>query len=78
MEKEGDLHDFDLSISETTHLLGFSCTPISRVHREFSGKRKYPVSGGSLEENALFGVRGEWPDCRGGGKNNSSTFYHHS
>uniref|UniRef100_A0AAR2LSB3 Tc1-like transposase DDE domain-containing protein n=1 Tax=Pygocentrus nattereri TaxID=42514 RepID=A0AAR2LSB3_PYGNA len=34
-----------LSISETADLLGFSHTTISRVYRERSEKRKYPVSG---------------------------------
>lgn len=56
----GDLIDFEcglvvgLSISEIINLLGFS---ISRIWR----KRKCPVSGGSLGENALLmsEVRGD-------------------
>ncbi len=51
MGKKGDLSDFErgmvvgagwdaLSISETADLLGLSCAPISRVHREWSKKRE--------------------------------------
>ena len=53
-----------LSISETADLLGFSRTTISRVTENGPKKRKFPVSGTSLGENALLKpeVRGEWPD----------------
>ncbi len=60
-----DLSDFErdmvvggLSISKTADLLGFSRTTISKE------KRKYPVSGSCVDENALLmsEVRGEWTD----------------
>ncbi len=56
-----------LSISKTADLLGFSRTTIS-MFTEFTEKgqkkRKYPVSGNCLDENALLmsEVRGEWAD----------------
>ena len=74
MWKKGDLSDFErglvvsarragLSISETADLLGFSRTTISRVTENGPKKRKYPVSGTLLGENALCPeVKGEWPD----------------
>ncbi len=75
MGKKGDLSDFErgmvvgvrrvgLSISKTADLLGFSCTTISRVYRECLKKRKYPVTGRCVNENALLmsEVRGEWAD----------------
>ncbi len=73
--KKGDLSDSErgmvvgarrtgLSISQTADLLGFSHTTISRVYRERSEKRKYPVSSSCVDENALLmsEVRGEWTD----------------
>ncbi len=54
----------DLNIKKTAALLGFSRTTISRVYRERSEKRKYPVSGSFVDENALLisEVRGEWAE----------------
>ncbi len=43
-----------LSISKTADLLRFSHTTISSVYRECSKKRKYPVSGSCVDENALL------------------------
>ncbi len=75
MGKKGDLSDFECgmvvgarragpSISKTADPLEFSRTTISRVYREWSKKRKYPVSGSCVDENALLmsEVRGEWLD----------------
>ncbi len=65
MGKKVDLSDFErgmvvgarrsgLSISKTADLLGFSRTTISRVYRHGPKKRKYPVSGSCVDENALL------------------------
>ncbi len=43
-----------LSFSKTADLLGFLHTTIYRVYGEWSEKRKYPVSGSCVEENALL------------------------
>ncbi len=50
-----------LSISETADLLGFSHTTISRFTENGLKKRKYPVSGSCVDEDALLmsEVRGE-------------------
>ncbi len=73
MRKKGDLSNFEpgvvvgarragLSISETADLLGFPCTPISRVYREWSEKEKMCSS--CVDENALLmsEVGGEYAD----------------
>ncbi len=65
MGKKGDLSDFErgmvvgarragLSISKTADLLESSHTTISKVYREWSEKRKDPVSGSCEDENALL------------------------
>ncbi len=73
MGKKMDLNDFEggmvvgarwagLSISKPDDLLGFSHTTISMDYGP--KKRKYPVSGSCVDENALLmsEVRGEWAD----------------
>ncbi len=70
MEKKEDLSDFErgmvvgarragLSISETTDLLGFSHTTISRVYRE---KEKISSERQLCGRKCLVDVRGEWVD----------------
>ncbi len=53
-----------LSISKTADLRGFSQTTISRVYSNGLKKRKYPVSGSCVDENALLmsEVRGQWAE----------------
>ncbi len=73
--KKGDLRDFEcgmvvgarwagLSISKTADLLAFSRQPSLEFTENGLKKRKYPVSGSCVDENALLmsEVRGEWPD----------------
>ena len=74
MGKKEDLSDFErgmvvgarragLSISKTADLLGFS-QPSLGFTENGPKKRKYPVSGSCVDENALLmsEVRGEWAD----------------
>jgi len=52
------------SISQSQSL-GFSCTTICRVHKEWCEKgKKHPVFGSHMGENALLilEIRGEWAD----------------
>ncbi len=75
MGKKGDLSDFErgmvvgairagLSISKTADLLGFPCTTILGFTENGPKKKKYPVSGSCVDENALLisEVRWEWID----------------
>ncbi len=73
MEKKGDLGDFErgmvvgarwagLSISRTADLLGFLCTAIFRVYREWSEKEKISSERQLCGRKCLVDVRGEWAD----------------
>ncbi len=68
MGKKADLSDFELGmvvgISTTADLLGFNAQPSLGFTENGPKKRKYPVRGSSVDENALLmsEFRGEWAD----------------
>ncbi len=70
MGKKGDLSDFEcgmvvgarrggLSISKTADLLGFPCTTISRVYKEWSKKEKISSERQMCGRKCLVDVRGQ-------------------
>ncbi len=70
MGKKGDLSDFERGMVVGARRAGiywdFHTQPSLGFTENGSKKRKYPVSGSCVDENALLmsEVRGEWADLR--------------
>ena len=65
MRKKGDLSDFECGMVVGARRAGLSISKTSLGFTENGPKkRKYPVSGSCVDENALLmsEVRGEWAD----------------